>query len=729
MAPSPSLTMEQPKAPCLVTMSETLKHRGTIKHRFSTLRWNKEISNLTNKQRGYVSKHDLDNLLHINNHLIVPVGFMQWLVDHTRSNAVFKYKNKFIQIRREMVNQVFGIQSGSEPFPIKSNDPVVVAKVKALNDKYISGSRTIPIDNIVKMMKNDETEEGFICSFLFPFISTVLCPITCNYANWKLLYGLHDISKLHNYDLASYCINHLSEEIESFHENLFNIVEIDLNDPIWVGDCLPMLDLRDISTKPYGARPLALVEDTGFNAKQGTLPTGPLEDVGLKSSNQPEVVQVISEVVAKHDGLCRKSHEKHMSQMRADLASNVPSIIPSTNSMMANTTAPPFIISQYQGTIATQPTVDNNNQTMAAVSQDQQLDKNNIIFHSSPTILEDDIDVVKPIGHSELRLPHKDCSSTRVVADIEHVITLAMSYADGTTSGNDVGSMPSDVYETKLDVDNFYQKYLNYKFFKDNPTVLDFNDLTVSYEKFYNGLKPIGKVNDEVMDAYVAVFNHGNLNPDPKSKNPSKFSFPTHFTTKLLVEPAKFSTRSCLREFKRINTGNNLHKCDLLFLRRVNSFHWTFFCINNLLTINFFDSANSVNADELNILTTNLITNLSTLFKGSNCSFKNIEEFVKFSPENYPKQPNLHDCAIYGMLYMDYWNGKDMKDFEKEIVPQFRKLIAYKIGNFNQNKFQFEKIDADNFEKLASTKKSTYGFPYLQHFVLTSGHKFVNNFS
>ncbi|SPT19802.1 unnamed protein product [Triticum aestivum] len=611
---------------------------------------------------------------------------MYWLADHTRSNAVFKYKNKVIQIRREMVNQVFGIQSGSEPFPTESNDPAVDAKVKALSDKYKSGIRTIPIDNIVKMMKNDETEEGFICSFLFLFISTVLCPITGNYANWKLLYGLHDISKLHNYDLASYCINHLNEEIESFHENLFNIVEIDLNDPIWVGGCLPMLVLRDISTTPYGARPLALVEDTGFNAKQGTLPTGPPEDVGLKSSNQPEVVQVISEVVAKHDELWRKSHEEHMSRMRADWASNVSSIIPSTNSMMANTTAPPVIISQYQGTIATQPTVDNNNQemlsmvvtkhddllkkvheehAMAAVSQDQQLDKNNIIFHSSPTVLEDDIDVGKSIGHSELGLPQKDCSSMRVVPDTEHGITLAMGYADGTTSGNDARSMPSDVNETKPAVDKFYQKYLNYKFFKGNPTVLYFNDLTVSYEKFYNGLKPIGKVNDEVMDAYVAVFNHENLNPDPKSKKPSKFSFPTHFTTKLLVEPAKFSTRSCLREFKRINTGNNLHKRDLLFLPRVNSFHWTFFCVKNLFeTINFFDSANSVNADELNILTTNLITNLSTLFKASKCSFKNIEEFVKFSPENYPKQPNLHDCAIYGTLYMDCWNGKDMKDFE-----------------------------------------------------------------
>lgn len=40
-----------------------------------------------------------------------------------------------------------------------------------------------------------------------------------------------------------------------------------------------------------------------------------------------------------------------------------------------------------------------------------------------------------------------------------------------------------------------------------------------------------------------------------------------------------------------------------------------------------------------------------------------------------------------------------MKEFEQEIVPQFRKLIAYKIGNFTQNKFQFEKMNADVTKK------------------------------
>lgn len=123
--------------------------------------------------------------------------------------------------------------------------------------------------------------------------------------------------------------------------------------------------------------------------------------------------------------------------------------------------------------------------------------------------------------------------------------------------------------------------------------------------------------------------------------------------------------------------------------------HWIFFCVNNLFeTINFF-----VQQIVSMLMNSTSSQQTCTLFKASNCSFKNIEEFVKFSPENYPKEPNLHDCAIYGTLYMDCWNGKDMKEFEQEIVPQFRKLIAYKIGNFTQNKFQFEKMNADVTKK------------------------------
>ncbi|XBH64679.1 hypothetical protein VPH35_118399 [Triticum aestivum] len=101
------------------------------------------------------------------------------------------------------IHKVFGICYGSVPFPLDSIDPVVVARVLQLRSQYLgNGQKNIQFDNIVTIMKNDETEEGFIRSFLFLFISSVFSPTSWNYANWKILYGLHDISKLKTFDLG-----------------------------------------------------------------------------------------------------------------------------------------------------------------------------------------------------------------------------------------------------------------------------------------------------------------------------------------------------------------------------------------------------------------------------------------------------------------------------------------------------------------------------------------------
>lgn len=156
-----------------------------------------------------------------------------------------------------MVIQVFGIRSGSVPFPLDSTDEVIMARVLELRSQYLDiGQKNIPVENIVTMMKNDETEEGFIRSFMFLFISIVFCPTTWKFANWKLLYGLHDITKLKTYDLAQFCIDHLNKEIDNFSTNLFNRTEIPLNNSIYVGGCLPLsaivyLDFVDFTTTKH----------------------------------------------------------------------------------------------------------------------------------------------------------------------------------------------------------------------------------------------------------------------------------------------------------------------------------------------------------------------------------------------------------------------------------------------------------------------------------------------
>jgi hypothetical protein len=249
---------------------------------------------------------------------------------------------------------------------------------------------------------------------------------------------------------------------------------------------------------------------------------------------------MLSMMVTKHDDLLKKVHEEQVSKVLADISRSATPCAQKVSSHCNDESKTPVTHSSNS---------HNNDsalvryQATAAVSHDQQVNKNNIILHTSPILFEDDSDVGKSIGQSELGLPNKDCSSTRVVPHIQHGITLAMSYADGTASGKgifsisalffpscytnhvssfyflrqtviqilhvsffvflDAGSMPSDVNETNPPnvlsghstiekrnrkkrkakvlspasplstlnlepaVDNFYQKYLNYKFFKD----------------------------------------------------------------------------------------------------------------------------------------------------------------------------------------------------------------------------------------------------------------------
>ena len=157
--------------PSTLNMPRLYKYpAGTIKHRFSTIRWHKAISDLSDNQKSFVRKYELDNLLNIHPHLMVPIPILQWVADHLNCNGtgVFRKGDKIIHLRRDMVIQVFGIRSGFVPFPLDSTDPVVVARVLQLRSQYLgNGQKNIQFDNIITIMKNDETEEGFIRSFLF----------------------------------------------------------------------------------------------------------------------------------------------------------------------------------------------------------------------------------------------------------------------------------------------------------------------------------------------------------------------------------------------------------------------------------------------------------------------------------------------------------------------------------------------------------------------------------
>ena len=62
------------------------------------------------------------------------------------------------------------------PFIYDSDDVDVLAEVYALRCKYYDSKGRMSMKKLRSVMLSDETEEGFMRSFLFFFISCILCP-------------------------------------------------------------------------------------------------------------------------------------------------------------------------------------------------------------------------------------------------------------------------------------------------------------------------------------------------------------------------------------------------------------------------------------------------------------------------------------------------------------------------------------------------------------------------
>lgn len=259
---------------------------------------------------------------------------------------------------------------------------------------------------------------------------------------------------------------------------------------------------------------------------------------------------------------------------------------------------------------------------------------------------------------------------------------------------------------TKLELDEkvkeFYSKYLRNIFFKakDPPVVVDVKNYTVKYDKFYSSFKAIGEIDDECMNAYARVFNSENSEALPDQRKCTKYCFTSYFTSKLLVDPEKFSFASCKKELARITKEVNLMKCDMLYFTNVDDHHWTLFCANNLYNqVNFFDSASVVTEDERKLQINNLKVNFSRLCKAVEPRMKDIASFSEIIPTGYPHQMNLHDCGFFVILYMLYWDGRVLRDFDIAILPDFREITAYSLAKSTLNKIDFDDIGANEKRK------------------------------
>uniref|UniRef100_A0A8R7PF59 Uncharacterized protein n=1 Tax=Triticum urartu TaxID=4572 RepID=A0A8R7PF59_TRIUA len=175
--------------------------------------------------------------------LKIPMNLLEWIDRHMfgSKEPCFKHKNKTIKITKDMVNKIFDFPGGTEPFVFSSDDPQVKAEVTELRNKYVDYQNKMPINKIEEVMLSDETEDGFIRSFAFYFLSSILCPASYCFGNMKFLYSLRDVSAIPSLDFGQLALDFLREESERHFEMIMNRPSVEeMNKPSYIGGCLPI---------------------------------------------------------------------------------------------------------------------------------------------------------------------------------------------------------------------------------------------------------------------------------------------------------------------------------------------------------------------------------------------------------------------------------------------------------------------------------------------------------
>ncbi|XP_037424322.1 uncharacterized protein LOC119288967 [Triticum dicoccoides] len=175
--------------------------------------------------------------------LKIPMNLLEWIDQHMfgSKEACFKHKNKIIKITKDMVNKIFDFPGGTEPFVFSSNDPQVKAEVTELRNKYVDHRNKMPINKIEEVKLSDETEDGFIRSFAFYFLSSILCPASYCFGNMKFLYSLRDVSAIPSLDFGKLALDFMREESERHFEMIMNRPSVEeMNKASYIGGCLPI---------------------------------------------------------------------------------------------------------------------------------------------------------------------------------------------------------------------------------------------------------------------------------------------------------------------------------------------------------------------------------------------------------------------------------------------------------------------------------------------------------
>jgi hypothetical protein len=119
-----------------------------------------------------------------------------------------------------------------------SDDPIIIAKVNSLREKYMTGNKLF-IKKAIDLLAGDEDEESFMMTFSLVLLGTIVCPCTSDTVDWKILYSLTDVSMLRKLDWNSLCIQCIINEVGKFVKKMS--IESKRKKLIYVGGCLPAL--------------------------------------------------------------------------------------------------------------------------------------------------------------------------------------------------------------------------------------------------------------------------------------------------------------------------------------------------------------------------------------------------------------------------------------------------------------------------------------------------------
>ncbi|KAF6988172.1 hypothetical protein CFC21_005742 [Triticum aestivum] len=217
--------------------------KSTYITRLSFKRWEKTVKKFSDIQLGHVRKYKMEALLHMPKKLKIPMNLLEWIDQHMfgTKEPCFKHKNKVIKIIKDMVDKIFDFPGGTEPFVFSSDDPQVKEEVTQLRNKYIDHRNKMPINKIEEVMLSDETEDGFIRSFTFYFLSSILCPASYCFGNTKFLYSLRDVSAIPSLDFAQLALDFMREESERHFKMIMNRPSVEeMNKSSYIGGCLPI---------------------------------------------------------------------------------------------------------------------------------------------------------------------------------------------------------------------------------------------------------------------------------------------------------------------------------------------------------------------------------------------------------------------------------------------------------------------------------------------------------